>query len=713
MKWAHDYVAVIPAYNEVGTIHAVTAQTLQYIDRVVVVDDGSGDQTVECLREVPVTVLRHPRNLGKAAALWRGMQYAMAEGVTAVITLDGDGQHDPEDIPALITMHRCVPSAIIVGARLHARRAIPWLRYLANRVANFWISWAAGSRIQDSQSGFRLYPITVLNAVGSRCDATSGFAFESELLIEAGRTGVPILTVPVSAIYGRHLRQSHFRQVRDVVRITRMVASKLLAKRLDIAGLRKSRRPAAPILNRSNVRVTSNGPGLPCRRRILFMAEAVSLAHVARAAALARMLDPERYDVHLACDRRYLHLFQNLTATIHSIRSIKGEQFQDRLRKGSPLYTTDELRTYAKQDLRLLADLNPDAVIGDFRLSLSVSARVTATPYLTVTNAHWSPYARPHFVVPELAITERFGPRLGQALFTLMRPVVFAQHAFALNQVRREYGLPSVGYSLPRLFTEADETLYADLPELVPTFDRPYHHHYLGPVLWSPDETPSWWGDVPQDRPLAYVSLGTSGRPDLLSSVLWALHNVGIGALVSTAGRRPPEHLPGNTWIAPYLPGISAAGRVDLVICNGGSATVYQAFAAGVPVLGIPNNLDQYLMMDYVQRYGAGKLMRAGQASRSALADLTMQMVQNPAYRLRADRLAALTASGHQTECLDHVLTQILGPHSHDACGPSGTQEEAASTVGAGWTKGESSARAKDPPHLTLRQKESSRDVSQ
>ena len=258
---AQDYVAVIPAYNESGTIHAVAARTLTHIDRVVVVDDGSGDETVESLRELPVTLLRHPRNLGKAAALWRGMQYAVAQGATAVITLDGDGQHDPGDIPALITMHRRDPSAIVIGARLHAKRVIPWLRYLANRVANFWISWAAGARIPDSQSGFRLYPTGVLNRVGSRCDPTSGFAFESELLIEAGRTGVPIRAVAVAAIYGRHLRQSHFRQVHDVVRITRMVARKLLARRLDIPGLIRSRqRPHPPPQHHSDLRVSGYAP---------------------------------------------------------------------------------------------------------------------------------------------------------------------------------------------------------------------------------------------------------------------------------------------------------------------------------------------------------------------------------------------------------------------------------------------------------------------
>jgi UDP:flavonoid glycosyltransferase YjiC (YdhE family) len=461
-----------------------------------------------------------------------------------------------------------------------------------------------------------------------------------------------------------------------------MVAGKLLARQLDISGLVKSLRPAMPPSNRFDLSVISGGSDLPRRRRILFMAEAVTLAHVARAAALARTLDPERYDVHLACDRRYLHLFEKLPATVHSIRSIKGEQFQDRLRKGTPLYETDELRTYVKQDLRLLSDLNPDAVIGDFRLSLSVSARTVAVPYLTVTNAHWSPYARPHFVVPELAITQRFGPRLGQALFTLMRPFVFAQQALALNQVRNEYGLSSIGYSLPKIFTYADETLYADLPDLVPTFDPPGQHQYLGPVLWSPEDRPEWWGTVPPVRPMAYVSLGTSGRPDLLSTVLWGLHRLGIGALVSTAGQRPPEHLPDKTWIAPYLPGLDAARRADLVICNGGSATVYQAFAAGVPVVGIPTNLDQYLMMNYVRQYGAGESVRAGEASISTLTPVMKRIVDDSNYRLRAGRLGRLIAAGQPQGILDQVLMKILGDDRDPAFEASSVPRDASSTYG-------------------------------
>lgn len=240
---------VIPAYNEAHTIHDVTARTLRYIASVFVIDDGSTDGTVDALRQLPVTVLQHSRNLGKAAALLHGMRKALDSGATAIISLNGNGQHRPEDIPALIAMHHRVPLAIIVGSRLHDARAMPKVRYGTNRVANFWISWAAGQRIVDSQSGFRLYPATVLHTSSLLSGRTAGFVFESEVLIEAGRKAIPIRSVPVSVVCGRYLRHSHFRSMRDIARITQMVAMKLMSRGLDLPALLQSRRyePGHPV----------------------------------------------------------------------------------------------------------------------------------------------------------------------------------------------------------------------------------------------------------------------------------------------------------------------------------------------------------------------------------------------------------------------------------------------------------------------------------
>ena len=231
------FAVVIPAYNEAATIRGVAERALAQIPRVIVVDDGSGDGTAAALEGLPVTLVRNPRNLGKAASLWRGMALALAVEASGVVTLDGDGQHRPEDIPRLLAAHRRDPDALIVGARLHDVRRIPADRYYANRFANFWIGWAAGQRIEDSQSGFRVYPASLLCALPPRLGHAASFVFESEVLIEAGRRGVRLAWVPVPAIYEPGARRSHFRPVADVALITRMVVGKLVSSRLTLRRL--------------------------------------------------------------------------------------------------------------------------------------------------------------------------------------------------------------------------------------------------------------------------------------------------------------------------------------------------------------------------------------------------------------------------------------------------------------------------------------------
>jgi glycosyltransferase involved in cell wall biosynthesis len=231
------FAVVIPALDEVATIRAVAEAALRQASRIIVVDDGSVDGTAARLAGLPVVVLRNASTLGKAASLWRGMEHALAHGVDAVITLDGDGQHDPADIARLIAAYRQSSARIVIGARLSDRHKIPAYRYLANRFANFWIAWAAGYPIEDSQSGFRLYPASLLRRVRVAHGRGAGFVFESEILIEASRLGVASVAVPVAAIYPNSARPSHFRPVVDILRITRMVAWKLLSRGLHLRGL--------------------------------------------------------------------------------------------------------------------------------------------------------------------------------------------------------------------------------------------------------------------------------------------------------------------------------------------------------------------------------------------------------------------------------------------------------------------------------------------
>lgn len=222
---------VIPAYNESATIRDVTVRALERCPCVIVVDDGSEDGTAERIAGLPVTVLRHAANQGKAAALWTGIERALADGAQAVITLDADGQHRPEDILRFLEAHRTHPDCLLLGAR-QAVAAAPRHRYYANRVADFWISWACGTRVVDSQCGFRLYPAALLHTVEVPHDKPHGFVFESEILIEAARRGLCLVSVPVAALYPPLARPSHFRAVLDVLRIARMVAWKLVSRGL-------------------------------------------------------------------------------------------------------------------------------------------------------------------------------------------------------------------------------------------------------------------------------------------------------------------------------------------------------------------------------------------------------------------------------------------------------------------------------------------------
>ena len=383
---------------------------------------------------------------------------------------------------------------------------------------------------------------------------------------------------------------------------------------------------------------------MSARRKALFVAEGVTLAHVGRSIRLASILQRDgRIDVELACDPRYARFLTGLDFPVRSIRSIPSDTFLDALARGRPVFSTETLRAYVSEDLSLLASVKPDIVIGDFRLSLSVSARVAGIPYVNVTNAYWSPYARPHFEVPSLALTRLIGLPLANALFPIARPVAFAVHAIPMNRLRRAYQLPSLGWDLRRVYCDGDLTLYADIPELIPIFGNPPTHKYIGPVVWSPAvPLPVWWHEAIGGLPPIYVSLGSSGRAQLLPMVIEALVPLQRPIVVATAGRGVDLPRRPGLWATDFLPGEAIAEKSCAVVCNGGSPTCQQALANGVPVIGVASNLDQYLNMDYIERFGAGKLIRSDLASATTIRQATWRAMEDLRQRERASAAAAL-----------------------------------------------------------------------
>lgn len=240
----HPPVAiVIPAYQEAATIQDVILRARATLPGalILVVDDGSTDGTAALAGAAGAEVLVSSQNEGKGSALRRGMRAALAHGATLIATLDGDGQHRPEDLPRLLA--EAGPGRIVIGSRRGCAATQPAARRRANRVADFWISWAARHPVMDSQCGFRLYPAEALSHLSRYEGRASGFSFESEVLIDAARAGWRTVPVEIAVLYGAALRRpSHFKPVADIARIVKMVAGKLLARGMDPVGLIRSLR---------------------------------------------------------------------------------------------------------------------------------------------------------------------------------------------------------------------------------------------------------------------------------------------------------------------------------------------------------------------------------------------------------------------------------------------------------------------------------------
>jgi glycosyltransferase involved in cell wall biosynthesis len=208
--------ALIPAFNEAPHIANVVERARQHVAEIVVIDDGSGDGTAEIARAAGATCLQLPENRGKASALRAGIAYARDRNFTHVITLDGDGQHLPEDIPVILGVAEETGADLVIGARCFDRALMPRSRYFSNTVGSRLASALVGCEIRDSQSGFRLFRLDRLNGAKLR---SRYYELEMEILIKMARSGCTIAHAPIRMVYDDGQTRSKMKPVRDTVRV--------------------------------------------------------------------------------------------------------------------------------------------------------------------------------------------------------------------------------------------------------------------------------------------------------------------------------------------------------------------------------------------------------------------------------------------------------------------------------------------------------------
>lgn len=209
---------VIPVYNHSKTLRDVVVRALEINAEVMVVDDGSTDRGINSLIGLNVHILNHPVNLGKGAAILTAAKACRQMGMTHLVTVDADGQHNPDDFRRFVPVMQRNPYAIVVGKRNFQAVNIPGLTRFGRHFSNFWFRLQTGHSLGDTQSGFRAYPLVVLEQLKLR---EKGFAFEVEVLVKAAWAGVKLKEVDVSVYYPpANERISHFHVFRDNLRLT-------------------------------------------------------------------------------------------------------------------------------------------------------------------------------------------------------------------------------------------------------------------------------------------------------------------------------------------------------------------------------------------------------------------------------------------------------------------------------------------------------------
>ncbi|MFA5320588.1 MAG: glycosyltransferase family 2 protein [Candidatus Omnitrophota bacterium] len=220
---------VIPAYNEIANISWLVSSLKKKGYAVLVVDDGSTDDTASAAETAGAVVLRNDVNMGKGASLIRGFSYVKQKGFDGVIVMDGDGQHLPEDIPVLLRSAGAGGS-LVVGNRMAKPGAMPFSRWLTNKIMSLLLSCLTRQSIPDSQCGFRFIAAPLLEKLKLSC---SNYEIESEMLMDAGRSGYKIFSVPVKSVYRG--TKSQINPVIDTLRFFRFIRRQLRRRSVDDA----------------------------------------------------------------------------------------------------------------------------------------------------------------------------------------------------------------------------------------------------------------------------------------------------------------------------------------------------------------------------------------------------------------------------------------------------------------------------------------------
>lgn len=372
------------------------------------------------------------------------------------------------------------------------------------------------------------------------------------------------------------------------------------------------------------------------RKKILFFSHAVTLAHFVRPLRWIECLDLNQHEVYLASSVAFKKMIPKTGINFIEVNCIDPIKFSKIVDQAKPIYDTSTFTNHIEEDLKIIDQVKPDLIIGDFRHSLSVSCRLRKIKYINIANAYWSPEIALNYPMPETPIVRILGEKIFKIFIARFAPVLIKINFFKMVFiVRKSLGLVGLKFNDYRqVITDGDLTVFCDTPGLVPLKKKLSHEIFIGPLIWSmPTPLPDWWGSLRDDKSRIFVSLGSSGDFRLLPMILLALSKLNVVVIVALSGKKISLPQYKDVYITDFIPIEASFQKFSMVICNGGSPMCHSALSYGVPSIGVVSNNDQLLNMAHVQQRGAGIMLRYWNITEETLIAAVQQILTDSRFR--------------------------------------------------------------------------------
>jgi MGT family glycosyltransferase len=389
--------------------------------------------------------------------------------------------------------------------------------------------------------------------------------------------------------------------------------------------------------------------------KILCIPYSHTLSHISRPLLVANEFRRRGHKVLFASESPKTKFIQQEGFEVLPLHEPDPEVLFGNIRKGRLRFAEDaEIVRMIEADLSLFRKVKPDLVLTDGRFSAPISAHIAGIKHAAIVNVSSTEYRTLPYIPFFDWLPTEFVKR-NSLVWTCLDNVNLRLEMFVFDHVMNIFKKMSKRYGLARpvtatnCLTGKDITLLADIPEYFPTRNLPADYHYIGPLTWKSNlPAPSWWPPKRDEKPLIYITMGTTGVSDFFHKVYELFKASGMVAVITTGAQTEAlQTVEGKIYVEPFMDGDLVMEECDLVVCHGGNGTIYQALQHGRPVIGIPTIADQKFNMRRVEALGIGRMLQWKEFTKNpaSLVQLIKAVISDESFYQEAARLTQVISN--------------------------------------------------------------------